>query len=86
MEMDEQGLIQRNLINPPYKDTVTIPDGGYTVVRFTANNPGYWLLHCHLLFHSAAGMDLVFKIGEDKDIPMPPSNFPTCGNFRSSDL
>lgn len=86
MEMDQQGLIERNLIDPPYKDTVTIPDGGYTVVRFTANNPGYWLLHCHLLFHSAAGMDLVFKIGEDHDIPKPPPNFPTCGNFRNSDL
>lgn len=86
MEMDEQGLIERNLVDPPYKDTVTIPDGGYSVVRFTANNPGYWLLHCHLLFHSAAGMDLVFKIGEDHDIPKPPPNFPTCGNFRGSDL
>lgn len=86
IEMDKQGLIERNLVNPPYKDTVTIPDGGYTVVRFAATNPGYWLLHCHLLFHSAAGMDLVIKIGEDSDIPRPPPNFPTCGNFRSPDL
>lgn len=38
--MDENGLLMRNLDNPVYKDTVTIPDGGYSVVRFHANNPG----------------------------------------------
>ncbi|XP_050695782.1 uncharacterized protein LOC126985218 [Eriocheir sinensis] len=84
--LDHQGRITRNLVNPPYKDTVTIPDGGYSVVRFRATNPGYWLLHCHLLFHSAAGMNLVFKIGEDQDIPAPPAGFPTCGNYRGSEL
>lgn len=86
IELDRQGKIVRNLVNPPYKDTVTLPDGGYSVVRFRATNPGYWLLHCHLLFHSAAGMNLVFKIGEDSDIPAPPPNFPTCGNYKGSDL
>lgn len=37
---DEKGLIKRNLLNPPIKDTVTVPDGGYTIVRFQASNPG----------------------------------------------
>lgn len=84
--MDQEGRIVRNLENPPYKDTVTIADGGYTVVRFHATNPGYWLLHCHLLFHSAAGMNLVFKIGEDQDMPAAPAGFPTCGDYKGSDL
>lgn len=39
-KMDKQGHIKRNLINPPVKDTVTVPDGGYTVLRFQASNPG----------------------------------------------
>ncbi|CAH1107083.1 unnamed protein product [Psylliodes chrysocephalus] len=39
-EKDAKGLIRRNLDNHPLKDTVTVPDGGYTVVRFGANNPG----------------------------------------------
>ena len=39
-EMDEMGLIERNLVNAPIKDTVSVPDGGYTIVRFVANNPG----------------------------------------------
>lgn len=46
--MDKEGKLKRNLINPPLKDTVTIPAGGYTVIRFYAENPGFWLLHCHL--------------------------------------
>lgn len=37
-----------NLINPPLKDTVIVPANGYVIIRFTADNPGYWLLHCHL--------------------------------------
>ena len=29
-----------NLIDPPLKDTLIIPWGGYAVVRFVADNPG----------------------------------------------
>lgn len=38
--MDRNGQIKRNLVNAPVKDTVPVPDGGYTVIRFVANNPG----------------------------------------------
>lgn len=38
--LDKQNKLKRNLINPPFKDTVTVPDGGYTIIRFYANNPG----------------------------------------------
>ena len=29
-----------NLLNPPVKDTVTVPAGGYVIIRFPADNPG----------------------------------------------
>jgi Multicopper oxidase len=29
------------------KDTISIPSRGYAVFRFKADNPGWWLLHCH---------------------------------------
>lgn len=38
--MDESGHIRRNLVDAPVKDTVAVPDGGYTIVRFIASNPG----------------------------------------------
>lgn len=34
------GIPDLNLKNPPVKDTVNIPMGGYVVIRFSANNPG----------------------------------------------
>lgn len=39
-------------------------------------------MHCHLIFHSAAGMEVVFKVGEVTDIPPSPPGFPSCGNFK----
>ena len=38
------------------RDTVLVPPGHRVVVAFDANNPGHWALHCHLLYHLAAGM------------------------------
>lgn len=29
------------------KDTISIPSKGYTIFRFKADNPGFWLMHCH---------------------------------------
>ncbi|KAG5884696.1 hypothetical protein JTB14_013708 [Gonioctena quinquepunctata] len=78
---DAMGLIKRNLLDAPLKDTVTVPDGGYTIVRFVADNPGYWILHCHLEFHAEIGMAIVLQVGEKKDMLPVPKNFPKCGNY-----
>ena len=43
IDLDNQGKLERNLINPPFKDTIQIPSGGYTILRFSALNPGYWV-------------------------------------------
>ncbi|XP_045762877.1 laccase-4-like [Maniola jurtina] len=83
---DDAGLLKRNLKNAPLKDTVTVPDGGYTVIRFKADNPGYWLFHCHIEFHVEIGMALVFKVGEHKDMPPIPHDFPRCGNYMPDNM
>lgn len=79
--LDEANGIKRRLSGAPIKDTVTVPDGGYTVIRFLANNPGFWLFHCHIEFHVEVGMALVFKVGDYNQMPNVPENFPTCSNF-----
>ncbi|GFO31991.1 multicopper oxidase [Plakobranchus ocellatus] len=78
--LDEAGKITRRIERAPIKDTVIVPDGGYTVIRFKANNPGFWLFHCHVEFHSAMGMSMVFQVGEQKDFPRAPRNFQKCGD------
>ncbi|XP_067670637.1 uncharacterized protein [Haliotis asinina] len=80
--MDEAGLIERNLETPIAKDTVTVADGGYTIIRFHADNPGFWLLHCHIDFHVSIGMGLIVQVGELSQMPRPPKHFPRCGNWE----
>lgn len=86
MALDAKGAIKRNLVDAPMKDTVTVPDGGYTIVRFVADNPGFWMLHCHLDFHIELGMAVIFKVGSFSDFPPVPKNFPRCGNYISPPL
>lgn len=38
------------------RDTVMLPMMSEVVVEFDAGNPGRWPLHCHHLYHMAAGM------------------------------
>ena len=38
------------------RDTILVSPGRRVVVAFDANNPGWWALHCHLLYHLEAGM------------------------------
>lgn len=69
-----------NYDRPPRKDTVILPPGGYAVVRFVADNPGWWFLHCHMAHHFASGMGMLLNEAQDKQ-PPPPSGFPMCGDF-----
>ena len=39
--MDARGEIPRKLDREIKKDTVAVPDGGYTLLRFHATNPGF---------------------------------------------
>lgn len=44
-----------DLSRAPRKDTVTVPAGGYAVIRFVAGNPGLWYIHCHQEYHAKKG-------------------------------
>ena len=45
----------------PKKDTLAVPYGGYIVIRFVVDNPGWWFLHCHIEIHQVEGMAAVIK-------------------------
>nr|XP_033185006.1 putative laccase-19 [Bombus vancouverensis nearcticus] len=68
--------------NPPGKDTIKLINGGYAIIRFKANNPRWWLLHCHFIWHHITGMELVIHVGYKSDLPPVPRGFPVCNNWR----
>lgn len=43
------------------RDTILVTSGRRVVVAFDASNPGWWALHCHLLYHLEAGMFTTIK-------------------------
>jgi FtsP/CotA-like multicopper oxidase with cupredoxin domain len=42
----------------PRRDVFTVPGGGFATIAFPADNPGAWLLHCHIAGHASSGLDL----------------------------
>ena len=43
-------------LNGALRDTVLVTPRTSVTVAFDANNPGLWYVHCHVLWHLAAGM------------------------------
>jgi FtsP/CotA-like multicopper oxidase with cupredoxin domain len=37
-----------NMFNPPRRDTANMPAAGWLVLAFETDNPGAWLMHCHI--------------------------------------
>ncbi|WOG86778.1 hypothetical protein DCAR_0205996 [Daucus carota subsp. sativus] len=71
-----------NLVDPPLLNTVVVPKDGWTAVRFRADNPGVWFLHCHIERHQTWGMDtaLIVMDGNQDEAKMlpPPPYMPPC--------
>ncbi|KAI0924510.1 hypothetical protein AcW1_006623 [Taiwanofungus camphoratus] len=65
--------------NPVRRDTVNIGSSSDNVtIRFTADNPGPWFLHCHIDFHLVEGFAIVFA--EDTGDVASTENIPTAWN------
>ena len=63
------------------KDTVIVPAGGYVVIAFQADNPGYWFLHCHMEAHQLEGMAVIVQEYPDDQQPPPPPGINNVGDF-----
>ena len=48
--------------NHPVKHTVMVLPGGKVSFDMTADAPGDWAFHCHLLYHMHAGMMRIVKV------------------------
>ncbi|OWM67135.1 hypothetical protein CDL15_Pgr000587 [Punica granatum] len=71
-----------NLVDPVERNTVGVPSGGWTAIRFRADNPGVWFLHCHLEVHTTWGLKMAFLVdngkGPNESLLPPPSDLPKC--------
>ncbi|KAI3875858.1 hypothetical protein MKX03_023781 [Papaver bracteatum] len=71
-----------NLIDPVERNTVGVPSGGWVAIRFRADNPGVWFMHCHLEIHTSWGLKMAWlvldgKLPSQKLLP-PPADLPKC--------
>ncbi|KAI8261579.1 Laccase-2 [Colletotrichum sp. SAR 10_77] len=52
--------VSLNTTNPPRRDTAMLPSSGYLVMAFETDNPGAWLMHCHIGWHTSEGFSMQF--------------------------
>ncbi|KAK4447317.1 multicopper oxidase-domain-containing protein [Podospora aff. communis PSN243] len=52
----DYGNLKLKFDNPPRRDVVLLPRNGFVVIAFKTDNPGAWLLHCHIATHAARGL------------------------------
>ncbi|PWA37594.1 Cupredoxin [Artemisia annua] len=71
-----------NLVDPVERNTVGVPSGGWVAIRFRADNPGVWFMHCHIEIHMSWGLKMAWAVMDGKlpnqKLPPPPLDLPKC--------
>lgn len=71
-----------NLVDPPQRNTVGVPAGGWVAIRFLADNPGVWFMHCHLEVHTSWGLKMAWIVLDgpkpNQKLRPPPPDLPKC--------
>ncbi|CAK1545224.1 unnamed protein product [Leptosia nina] len=83
-KLDKDGLIVRNLQNPPIKDTISVPNKGFTIVRFNPGHGGNWMLECR-----SCSLTLPAAIVISVPISLPKAvvnSLPSCGSYKPADV
>ncbi|MFT3998382.1 MAG: multicopper oxidase domain-containing protein, partial [Asticcacaulis sp.] len=60
----------------PNKHTVIVPPGQTVSVLLSANEPGDWPYHCHLMFHMQSGMMTTLRVAAPDKTVTPPVEAP----------
>ncbi|XP_073310978.1 laccase-17-like [Primulina huaijiensis] len=71
-----------NLVDPVERNTIGVPVGGWVAIRFLADNPGVWFMHCHFDVHTSWGLRMAWIVLDgllaSQTLPPPPSDIPQC--------
>ncbi|KAI0481955.1 multicopper oxidase [Xylariaceae sp. FL0804] len=60
-----------NLNNPARRDVAMLPGSGYLVLAWKTDNPGVWLMHCHIGWHTSEGLALQWVERADEILGQP---------------
>ncbi|KAI0113467.1 putative multicopper oxidase [Daldinia grandis] len=74
-----------NTDNPTRRDTALLPPSGYIVLAFETDNPGVWLMHCHIGWHTSQGFALQFVERSDEIASITDTDMltDTCSSWSS---
>ncbi|XP_050238106.1 laccase-17-like [Mercurialis annua] len=71
-----------NIVDPVERNTIGVPSGGWVAIRFLADNPGVWLMHCHFDVHLSWGLRMAWIVLDgplpNQKLPPPPQDLPKC--------
>jgi len=71
-----------NLVDPVQRNTVGVPAAGWVAIRFFADNPGVWFMHCHLEVHTSWGLKMAWVVNDgplpEQKLMPPPADLPKC--------
>ncbi|TVU19683.1 hypothetical protein EJB05_35848, partial [Eragrostis curvula] len=71
-----------NLVDPVQRNTISVPTAGWVAIRFVADNPGVWIMHCHFDVHLSWGLSMAWLVNDgplpNQKLPPPPSDIPKC--------
>jgi FtsP/CotA-like multicopper oxidase with cupredoxin domain len=81
----DRDLAKLNFDNPTRRDVTQLPSWGWVVLAFVTDNPGAWLMHCHIAWHISQGLGVQFLERVD-DIPSAVTLGelqPTCRDWEA---
>jgi len=60
-----------------------LPGGGWLAIAFPLDNPGAWLMHCHIAWHVSDGLAVQF-LETKEQIPLGDGNWDqTCAKWNT---
>ncbi|KAF2726351.1 multicopper oxidase [Polychaeton citri CBS 116435] len=66
-----------NYKNPTRRDVAMLPQSGWLALAFQTDNPGAWIMHCHIAWHADEGLAVQFLEARDQiqSVSPYPSDF-----------
>jgi len=71
--------------NPPRRDVSQLKGNGWLVIAYPTDNPGAWLMHCHIAFHVGMGLSVQF-LERKQQIVLPATGsewYNNCNNWAA---